>query len=94
MTESHLQQYLCHLLRSCFPPLFETINDFAQQVSTTYDVVVHWRRNVFLVPYGCAGKEFVQELARLFRSYGEAGALESIAIKAVCTSLTTSPENH
>ena len=33
-----------------------------------------------LVPYGHSGKEFVQELARLFRSYGEAGALESTAI--------------
>ena len=35
-----------------------------------------------MVPYGRAGKEFVQELARFFRSYGEVGALESIAIKA------------
>ena len=77
------------------PPTFqwnETINDFAQQVSATYDVVVHWRRSVFLVPYGCAGKEFVQELARLFCSYGEAGALESIAIKAVCNLLQPHPK--
>ena len=67
------------------PPSFqwnETINgiDFAQQVSVTYDVVVHWRHNLFLVPYGRAGKEFVQELANFFRSYGEASVLESIAI--------------
>ena len=64
----------------------ETINgiDLAQQVSVAYDVVVHWRCNLFLVPYGCGGKEFVQELARLFHSYGEAGALESIAIIKLC----------
>ena len=39
---------------------------------------------MFLVPYGRVGRDFVHELAKLFLSYGEAGALEGsgIAIKA------------
>ena len=45
--------------------------------------MVHWRRNVFEVPRGSAGKAFVCELARLFRAVGQGSALESIALKAV-----------
>ena len=63
---------------------------FGQRVSNAYDEVVHWRSNLFLVPQGKIGKEFVQELARLISAYGEGSALESIAIKAamiLCTLL-------
>ena len=47
-----------------------------------YDVVVHWRRSIFLVPSGKAGKAFVRELARLYQAYADASALECIALKA------------
>ena len=57
--------------------------DFLHVVEAAYCEVVHWKRNVFKVPSGKAGKEFVLELARLFRSYSEATALESVALKAV-----------
>jgi len=56
--------------------------------------VVHWRSNLFLVPWGKVGKDFVQELARLISAYGEGSALESIAIKAamiLCTLLLQRP---
>ena len=53
--------------------------DFRQAINAAYAEVTHWRRNVFLVPSGEAGKEFVLELARLFRTYAESSALESIA---------------
>ena len=62
--------------------------------SSAYDVVVHWRRNLFLVPFGMVGKAFVQELARLFTAYGEGGTLECIAIKAamvMCSLLLQKP---
>ena len=57
--------------------------NFVQRISSAYDVIVHWRCNLFLVPFGKVGKAFVQELARLFTADGEGGALECIAIKAV-----------
>ena len=69
-------------------------SDFVDRVTAAYDEVVHWRRNLFVVPFGKVGKEFVQELARLFRSYGEKSALECIALKAAmlcCTLLLQKP---
>ncbi len=41
--------------------------DFCSIISNTYEEVIHWRRNVFLVPSGSIGKAFVSEVARLFR---------------------------
>ena len=41
-------------------------SDFVDRVNFAYDEVVHWKRNLFVVPFGKAGKEFVQELTRLF----------------------------
>jgi len=44
---------------------------FKQCVCDAYDEVVHWRSNLFPVPRGKVGKEFVQELAQLISAYGE-----------------------
>ena len=55
---------------------------FVQTVNAAYSEIVHWRRNVFSVPSGKAGKAFVSELARLFRSYADGSAFESIALTA------------
>ena len=41
-----------------------------------------WKRNLFLIPSGCSGKAFVDEIARLFKCYAECDALELIALKA------------
>ena len=43
---------------------------------------MHWKLNLFKVPYGKAGKSFVSELARLFKAFATSSALESIALKA------------
>ncbi len=55
---------------------------FVQAVTAAHSEVVHWRRNVFAVPSGKAGKAFVSELARLYRAYAEGSALELITLKA------------
>ena len=55
---------------------------FIKSVKAAYSEVVHWRRNVFSVPSGKAGKAFVSEMAWLFQSYAEGSPLESIAITA------------
>ena len=36
-----------------------------QTINAASEVVVHWRQNTFLVPYGKGGCQFVRELARL-----------------------------
>ena len=55
-----------------------------------YGEVVHWKLNLFLVPFDSVGKRFIAELARLYRSFATSSALECIALKAttVLTALT------
>lgn len=56
---------------------------FSQALDSAYLEVAHWRKNCFDVPRGLVGKQFVSELARLFRAVGEGSALESVALKAI-----------
>ena len=42
-----------------------TMSDIELVINATYDEIVHWRRNVFMLPSGAAGKAFVQENTRL-----------------------------
>ena len=56
---------------------------FIPHVNKAYDEVVHWKMNLFPVPFGSVGKSFVSELARLYRAFETASALEGIALKAV-----------
>ena len=55
---------------------------FSFLVKSCYDVVVHWRRNVFKVPFGKVGASFVREQARLFYAHSDSSALESVALYA------------
>ena len=59
--------------------------EFASIINAAYTETVHWRRNLFKVPSGKEGKAFVAEMARLYRSYAETSALESVALKAAMT---------
>lgn len=38
--------------------------------------IVHWKRNLFKVPSGRAGKSFIRERTRMFRAYTDVSALE------------------
>ena len=53
---------------------------FLSIVKDAYLKMIKWRRNLFCVPSGNVGKSFVSELARLFESYVESTALESVAM--------------
>lgn len=52
--------------------------------NSAYDEVVHWKLNLFEVPFGKVGKSksFVSELAKLFKALASRSAMESIAVKA------------
>ena len=58
-------------------------SEFVSNVNNMYDEVIQWRRNLFSVPVGKAGTQFVQEMARLFQSFANGSALEGITIKAM-----------
>ena len=55
---------------------------FTASLNSAYSEIVHWRPNLFTVPYGNIGKTFVLELSRLFNAFAAASALESVALKA------------
>ena len=54
--------------------LFNTINE-------TYDEVIKWRRNLFKVPTGKAGQEFVTELTNCLKHFSAGTSLQPIALK-------------
>ena len=56
--------------------------NFINSLNDVYDEIVHWKPNLFKVPYGKAGKSFVFELARLYKAFASRSALECIALKA------------
>ena len=59
--------------------------EFAETIRAAYYEVTQWRRNIFLVPTGKVGKEFVREATRLICSYAQRTVLESVAFYAVMT---------
>ena len=74
---------------------------FCQSLDSAYQEVIHWKKNNFEVPRGSVGKQFVSELALLFRAVGEGSALESIAaVFFACglllqkPSCTSTPKEH
>ena len=55
---------------------------FCERIHRAYERIVHWKHNLFLVPFGSMGTQFVTELAKLYDGYGSASAMESVALKA------------
>lgn len=84
-----------HISPLHFIPPFEPVNTsnfswgmcdgttFTNLLSSAYDEIVQWRRNLFTLPFGNCGRAFVAEMARLFRAFAERSALESISFLAV-----------
>ena len=52
-------------------------------INSMYEQIVHWRKNLFMVPSGAAGKSYIKEVTRLINSWNENSPLKSIALKAV-----------
>ena len=54
-------------------------------IDRAYAEIVHWRRNIFLLPPGKVGRDFVRELSCLFTAYTECKPIERITMKAAMT---------
>eukprot|EP00117_Sycon_ciliatum_P037591 scpid15790/ scgid28089/ len=48
-------------------------------VRTLFDEVVHWKRNIFMLPLGSAGREFVMEIANIISFFNLDTPLSGIA---------------
>ena len=53
------------------------------QINAIYEEVIHWKPNLFLVPFGAAGTAFVNEFARLFQAFADGSSLECVCMKAI-----------
>lgn len=61
-----------------------TLEDVTMIIDNIYDEVVFWRRNVFLLPSGTAGKKFIKELTRMIDIWNsDYSPLKEIALKAM-----------
>jgi hypothetical protein len=58
-------------------------DSFISSVNSAYEEIVHWRRNVFSIPSGDVGKDFICESTCLFNSLCAGNPLEAIALKAI-----------
>ena len=73
------------------------LRTFSACVSYAYDEANHWRRNLFSVPVGWAGTQFIHELACLFQSCADGLALECVALKTTmlqCYKTTIFNQSH
>ena len=52
-------------------------------LTTVYDKIVYWKQNLFLLPYGHAGKQFIKELTRIINAWTNDSPLCIIAMKAI-----------
>ena len=52
-------------------------------VNAAYEMVVCWKPNLFIVPFGAAGSSFVDELASIIRGFVHDSSSRSTAWKAV-----------
>ena len=56
-------------------------------INEVYNEVVYWSKNVFLVPYGKIGKEFIDELTSLINDWNDETERQHVALKE-CFSFT------
>ena len=73
-----------HISKPCTDFLWSDISgeEVCSFLMSAYEEVIHWKLNIFLIPFGKVGKSFVQELAMLYRAFAEGSALRSIALMA------------
>ena len=48
-----------------------------------YDIIVHWKKNLFMLPSGRAGKDYIGEITRLLNAWIQDSAMKDITFKAI-----------
>ena len=56
---------------------------FANELNNTCEKIVHCKRNLFMLPSGAAGKNYIEEVTRLMKLWINDIPLRKIALKAV-----------
>ena len=56
---------------------------FVKMLNAVYDKAVFWRKNIFLLPSGKSGKQYIEETTRLINSWIHNSPLQDVAFKAI-----------
>ena len=56
---------------------------FEKDLHFIYEKIVYWRKNLFLLPTGKAGKRYIDEITRLLNAWEQDSAIKHIAFKAI-----------
>ena len=48
-----------------------------------YDIIVYWKKNLFMLPSGRAGKDYIGEITRLLNAWIQDSAMKDITFKAI-----------
>ena len=59
--------------------------DFAENISKIYDSIITWKKNLFQVPSGQCGKDYIKLMSKWLQFYNEGTTFEGIALKVVMT---------
>ena len=57
--------------------------EFEKNLLQVYETVVFWRKNLFLLPSGKAGRKFIGEVSRLMSEWLHDSPMKDIAFKAI-----------
>ena len=58
---------------------------FEENLSLVYEKIVYWKKNLFLLPSGRTGKQFIEETTKLINEWLHDSPLKDIAFKAIMT---------
>lgn len=58
-----------------------TLNDIDQIASAIFNEISSWRKNLFNIPSGAAGKKFVEEATRLINLWNDKTPIANVALK-------------
>ena len=59
----------------------DEVSALSESVSTAYETIVHWRKNLFEVPSSAVGRRFVKELTTWLKHFSAETKFRPIAIK-------------
>ena len=56
---------------------------FEKDFNNAYEKIVHWNKNLFMLPSGAAGKRYVEEVTHLMNVWIQHTPLKSVSLKAI-----------
>ena len=54
-----------------------------KNLNVIYDIIVYWKKNLFMLPTGRAGKDYIDEITRLLNAWIQDSAMKHITFKAI-----------